>query len=51
VSYATQYHCASSKEYEQYLSENAESLRQEAQDRFGSSILAFRTQLEEILSL
>jgi hypothetical protein len=51
VSYATQYHCASSKEYEQYLSENAENLRQEAQDRFGSSILAFRTQLEEILSL
>lgn len=51
VSYATQYHCASSKEYEQYLSENAENLRQEAQDRFGSSVLAFRTQLEEILSL
>jgi hypothetical protein len=51
VSYATQYHCASSKEYEQYLSENAENLRQEAQDRFGSSILAVRTQLEEILSL
>ena len=51
VSYATQYHCTSSKEYEQYLSENAEGLRQEAQNRFGSSILAFRTQLEEILSL
>lgn len=51
VSYATQYHCATSKEYELYLNENAEGLRKEAQDRFGSSILAFRTQLEEILSL
>jgi hypothetical protein len=51
VSYATQYHCTSAKEYEQYLVENADELRQDAQDRFGSSILAFRTQLEEILSL
>ena len=51
MSYATQYHCATSKEYELYLNENAEGLRKEAQDRFGSSILAFRTQLEEILSL
>ena len=51
VSYATQYHCTSATEYERYLTQNADKLRQEAEDRFGSSILAFRTQLEEILSL
>ena len=48
ISYASQYHCNSVKEYESYLNENAKILRQKTVDRFGNSILSFRTQLEEI---
>ncbi len=51
ISYATQYHCASRKEYQAYLEQNAAVLRQDAIDRFGSAILAFRTQLEEITTV
>ena len=51
VSYATQYHCASKKEYDTYIEQYAKTLRQDAIDRFGNSILAFRTQLEEIISV
>ena len=51
VSYATQYHCASKKEYDTYIEQYAKALRQDAIDRFGNSILAFRTQLEEIISV
>ena len=49
VSYATQYLCNSVDEYNAYLQENAATLRQKASDRFGNTILAFRTQLEEIV--
>lgn len=51
ISYATQYHCSTRKEYEDYLALHAPSLRQDAIDRFGNSILAFRTQLEEIIKV
>lgn len=51
VSYAVQYHCDNRAFYENYLSENATQLRQESIDKFGSSILAFRTELEEIFTL
>ena len=51
VSYATQYHCASKKEYDTYIEQYAKGLRQDAIDRFGNSILTFRTQLEEIISV
>ena len=51
VSYATQYHCASKKEYDRYIEQYAKELRQDAIDRFGTSILAFRTQLEEIITV
>lgn len=51
VSYATQYHCASRKDYETYIEQYATTLRKDAIDRFGNSILAFRTQLEEIISI
>ena len=51
VSYATQYHCASEKEYNTYIEHYAKNLRQDAIDRFGTSILAFRTQLEEIITV
>lgn len=49
VSYATQYLCNSVDQYNAYLVENAAALRQKASDRFGNTILAFRTQLEEIV--
>lgn len=49
VSYATQYLCNSVVEYKAYLKENAATLQQKASDRFGNTILAFRTQLEEIV--
>ncbi len=51
VSYATQYHCDSRNEYENYIAQQADALRQDAIDRFGNSILAFRTQLEEIITI
>ena len=51
ISYATQYHCHSRKEYEDYIALKAKALRQDTIDRFGNSILAFRTQLEEITTV
>lgn len=51
VSYATQYYCNSRKQYESYITHHANNLRKDAVERFGNSILAFRTQLEEITSV
>ena len=51
ISYATQYHCCSRNEYEDYIALHAKALRQDAIERFGNTILAFRTQLEEITTL
>lgn len=48
ISYATQYLCNSVNDYNAYLEENATALKQKAKERFGNSILAFRTQLEQI---
>ena len=39
------------KEYDRYIEQYAKGLRQDAIDRFGTSILAFRTQLEEIITV
>lgn len=51
ISYATQYYCSSRKEYENYIALHAKALRQDAIERFGNTILAFRTQLEEITTV
>lgn len=51
VSYAAQYVCHSREDYEHYVAENAQQLRQAAQDQFGEKILSFRTELEEIILL
>ena len=51
ISYATQYHCNSLQDYENYLDQHADQLRQDAIDRFGKAILAFRTQLDEITTV
>jgi hypothetical protein len=51
ISYATQYHCSSSKEYEDYIALHAKALRQDTIERFGNTILVFRTQLEEITTV
>lgn len=51
ISYATQYHCSSRKEYENYIALHAKALSQDAIERFGNTILAFRTQLEEITTV
>lgn len=51
ISYATQYHYDSRKEYEEYIALHAKTLRQDAIERFGNAILAFRTQLEEITTV
>lgn len=48
ISYATQYLCSSVNQYNAYLKENAVTLQQKASDRFGNTVLSFRTQLEEI---
>lgn len=51
TSYATQYHCVSKKDYQDYLSQHAPQLRKEVKDRFADTILSFRTELEEIITL
>lgn len=51
ISYAAQYHCNSHKEYQEYINLHADQLRQNALDRFGNAILAFRTQLDEITTV
>lgn len=48
VSYATQYHCNSRTEFEQYQKEDADRLKNHTIERFGERILSFRTELEQI---
>ena len=48
ISYAVQYYCYNSEQYESYLKEDATSLRQKVKDKFGKKILFFRTELELI---
>lgn len=51
ISYAAQYHCEKRADFSNYLKLNAQELRQSARTRFGSKILSFRTELEEIISV
>lgn len=51
ISYAAQYHCKERSDFSNYLKLDAEQLRQNAQLRFGSKILSFRTELEEIITV
>jgi hypothetical protein len=51
TSYAAQYHCNDRSKYEAYLKEDAPLLRKEALEKFGTSILSFRTELEQIIAL
>lgn len=51
VSYATQYTCASIKEYDTYIKTYSSALRKSTVDRFGNAVLTFRTQLKEVYRL
>ena len=50
VSYAIQYHCENRDDYLSYLKENATALRKEGVDRYGDSVLYFRTELQHQFS-
>jgi len=51
TSYATQYHCNSRAEFENYQKADADRLKKQALDKFGERILSFRTELEQITVL
>jgi len=48
INFAIQYYCHSLEDYESYISEHAEALRNKTLEKFGDQVLAFRTLLEEI---
>ena len=48
ISYAVQYYCDNREQYESYLKEDAQSLRDKVKDKFGENILFFRTELQLI---
>lgn len=48
INFSIQYHCESLEKYHQYKNQFAPSLQQKTAEKYGESILAFRTLLEVI---
>ncbi|RYY11682.1 MAG: DUF4286 family protein [Chitinophagaceae bacterium] len=46
--YALQYHCKTRALYQQYIEQYAHVMRKQAIDRFGESVLSFRSVLEVV---
>jgi len=46
VTYAAQYHCKSINEYNKYIAEHADAMRQLSFQKFGNKFIAFRTVME-----
>ncbi len=46
--YAAQYFCMSINEYDRYIAEYAEKMREQGNSRFGGKFVAFRTVMEII---
>jgi hypothetical protein len=48
VSYAVQYHCENKNTLDEYLKNDARDLQKKENEKFGKSILFFRTELQLI---
>ena len=48
VSYAVQYHCKNKNTLDEYLKNDAKGLQKKENEKFGKSILFFRTELQLI---
>ena len=48
VSYAVQYHCENKNTLDEYLKNDAKDLQKKENEKFGKSILFFRTELQLI---
>jgi hypothetical protein len=48
VTYAIQYFCSSREAYDLYIARHATALRREVQEKWGESIVSFRTLMEVI---
>lgn len=46
--FVVQYTCATAADYEAYIAEDSERMRQDGQSRFGSHFIAFRTLMHVI---
>lgn len=44
--FVIQYHCDSVENYQSYMNEHSETMRQKGLDRFGNQFIAFRTVME-----
>ena len=48
LTYIAQYFCNSMKEYQQYIAEHAQGMRDKGLNKFGNKFIAFRTVMESV---
>lgn len=48
ITYAVQYHAANKEQYDRYISEFANEMRQKATDKWGNKFIAFRTVMQVV---
>src|SRR5690606_3291099 len=50
ITYTAQYFCTSLREYDSYIQQYAETMREKGLQKFGGKFIAFRTVMEKISS-